>query len=372
MRFLFPAVFLSAPSAACIVLCSAVWVTAQDPDDPQVSQDLRYAVPPAVELLPGGAVEWTAAADCSTPAALNALLGARLVFTLDFDLDGTADAADSSGVSPGDCEDGQVLLRRTFFPAHPAVLRATLREGSGAGSMAAAVHTALTTEAGGLLAIDRYCARPAQGEPEWIEVRNRTEFYVGLDRVRLEGRVLSSVPSGVHSGRLAPGAGFTAGADTAELRLWQPGAELAALSSWSNLRNAGDTIRVALEDGTVLDSVIYGAGLYPREDCASLQAEGSGAAAAGYALEPSAAFWRRGAADVALDVRAPEAGRYTVRVYDPDGRMVCTPISNGAGPATFFLPGAACALLQRRAGPVILHLQPRGAPGVRTVFRIRE
>jgi hypothetical protein len=327
---------------------------------------LRFETPPALSPAPGGGVLWTASVACNDPPAL---IGARVAFALEYDLNedssGAPAAADTLGVSPADCEDGRVALRRILRPAHPALLRASLRDSSGA---PADSHAVLTAGIGSLLSISSYCARPKNGEPEWIEVRNNTAFHVSLAKIRLEGRALS----GILSGGLEPAGAFAAGSDSTELRLWRPGARIVSLSSWPNLRNSGDTIRLALDGGRVLDSILYPVnGVYPREACVSLESEEAAASAHGYALElPSPARWRPRRGGFTVTVRAPASGSYDLRVYDLDGRPLCAPARGAKGPASYALPHAACPDLGARRGPVILHLDPRESPGVRRTLTI--
>ncbi len=358
---------------------------------------LRYADPPVVASGPAGP-EWRAAVDCAPPVSLPSLIGARVGFAYDFDLDGIADAADSLGVSPADCSldgtsaPGRIALTRRLgnqggshrdvgSAGDAAVLRADLLT---AGDSVVARHLTLTTAPGRLLRIVRYCARPRNGEPEWIEVRNVSSRPLALTQVRLEGRVVSGSPSS----RLAPGESFMAASDTAELRLWQPGHHAVALSSWSNLRNSGDTLRLTLTGPPAtdlpkapaiiltLDSLVYGPAADPSEGCASLAGEGSSAAASGYALEVSAPRWSRagspsGSVPFAVTVRAPAGGRYDLSVYDLDGRPLCALAREAAGPVTIPFPPAACpALVEIPAGHVILQLSPHHAPRVRTLLRI--
>ncbi len=335
------------------VVVAAAWALAAAVALP--ASGLRFAAPPALAPAPGGGVLWSTHVSCADAPAL---IGAQVSFALDFDLDGAPDAADSLGISPADCEgdggSGRVALRRALRPAHPALLRAFLRGASGAPSDS---HAALTAGAGSLLTVARYCARPKNGEPEWIEVRNNASFHVPLAKVRLENRALA--------GTLAPGESFTSGSDTAELRLWRPGARILALSSWSNLRNSGDTIRLAFAGGPALDSVVYGGGKFPREACASLEPDEAGAAH-GYAFElPSPARWSPRAGAFAFGVTAPATGRYDLRVFDLDGRPLCQLARDAVGPASFALPHAACPGLEARRGSVLLHLAPRRGPGVR-------
>ncbi len=356
---------------------------------------LRYADPPVLVSTTVGPT-WRATVDCAPPVSLPPLIGARVGFTYDFDLDGIADATDSLGVSPADCTDdgesgpGRIALSRRLGTGRAAaVLRADLLS---AADSVAARHVVLTGGAGSLLRIARYCARPRNGEPEWIEVRNVSSRPVSLAQARLEGRALFAFSAlSALSGTLAPGDAFVAGSDTAELRLWQPGARVVPLSSWSNLRNSGDTIRLTLAmEGAgspnqaaalllTLDSLVYGPAVDPSEACASAATEGSAAAASGYALEFSAPRWSRasrvsassGSAPFTLTVRAPAGGRYDLFAYDLDGRPLCTLARDAAGPASFTLPASSCPALDFvRAGRVILHLSPRHAPGLRTLLRI--
>lgn len=340
---------------------------------PATASPLRFAGTPVVAPPSSGssAPVWSAAVDCAPPVVLSGLIGARVVLSADFDLDGTPDAADTLGISPADCDEaGRIPVRRRLAFAHPALLRAELRAADGT---PVETHRALTHGAGSLLRIERYCARPRNGEPEWIEVRNRSGHPVALANVRLEGRTLSHVVPPV----LAPGAGFTAGSDTAELRLWQPGAAVAGLSSWSNLRNSADTLRIAFHAASpvetlVLDSVRYAAPAYPREDCASLAEDGSSGAAAGYRVTLPSGAWRRGDPGFAITVEAPAEGRYSVRVLDLDGVPRCHLLREATGPARISLPDPRCRWLSAGSGArtVLLHVQPRGAPGVRRVLRV--
>jgi hypothetical protein len=329
---------------------------------------LRFADPPVLVHTAAG-VEWRAAADCAPPVVLASLIGARVGFAYDFNLDGLADATDSLGISPSECgEDresgpGRIVLRRRLATVQAAVLRATLISPSGA---VVDSHFVQTGGLGSMLRLSRFCAAPQNGEPEWIEVRNVTTVSVPLVRVKLEGRALSDT--------LMAGDSFVAGSDTAELRLWQPGARLVALSSWSSLRNSGDTLRLKRDGGLTLDSVMYGASAHPLADCVSEAGEGAAAAAAGYSLELSAPRWARTstqAMPLTISVRAPAGGRYDLLVYDLDGRPLCALARGGEGPISVTFPPPLCPLLSDyRAGRVIILLAPHGAPSVRTLLRV--
>jgi hypothetical protein len=335
------------------------------------AQEYRYVVPPMLAPAPGGGLEWSASVDCHA-AAPAAWIGARVAFAFDTDLDGVPEMRDSLVIPAGDCgeeEAGRIRLRRRWSFASTAVLRSALQNPAGE---TVATHAAQTAGSGSLLKLSRFCARPRNGEPEWIEVRNVSAHTIVLasSRVRLETRMLPEA--------LLPGESFLAGSDTAELRLWQPGARLVALSSWPSLRNSGDTLRLSLsgrdglDPGLMLDSLVYGAAAHALENCASQESEGSGAAAAGYALELASKRWRVRSGDFVFRVRAPAEGVYDLRVYDTDGAPLCVFARGVAGPAEYRLTQAACARLKGRAGTFVLLLAPRAAPGVRALVRITE
>jgi len=327
---------------------------------------LRFVEGPALERsVSTGDILWRASVGCDASVPGSLLVGARVALASDLDLDRVADAVDTVAVAPADCDDaGRIPLRRRLSPA-PAALRASLLTPGGS---VVASHELLTAGAGSLLRLTRYCAAPQNGEPEWIEVRNVASRALAMTFAKLEGRALAA------AGFLEPGAAFVAGSDTAELRLWQPGARLVALSSWSNLRNSGDTLRLTREDGFVLDTLVHSPAA-STDGCASLATEGAAAAASGYALEFSARRWARssgdaGAAAFTITVRAPAEARYDLVVYDLDGRPLCTLARAASGPASFSLPASCPALGAARAGRVIIHLSPHAAPGVRALLRI--
>lgn len=335
------------------------------------AEGLRFLEPPAARRFADGALEWSASVSCAEPALL---LGARIVFSLQAGLEeGEADAAVPAplALSPAGCEDDRLPVRRTFLAGAPAVLRAALSTGA---DSVTDIHSLLTGDAGSLLALRRFCARPRNGEPEWIEVRNVAAVPVSLAKARLEGRALSG------AAKLDPGESLTAlaAADTAEMRLWQPGARAFPLSSWPGLRNSGDTLRLSVDvpvrNGAVasliLDSVIYGVAAVPREACASVPAEESAAAAHGFALEMPPGRWKRRAGPWTVTVTAPAAGAYDLRVYDLDGLALCALAHGASGPRTFALSRATCGRLTASATAVLLHLQPRGAPPARRLLRI--
>jgi hypothetical protein len=324
------------------------------------SARVRFLGDPSVERFAGGGFGIAATVACPDPVAL---AGARVTWGFDFDLDGAFDPAGASALAPGDCEHGILKLRRDLFPPAPAVLRLELRLVPDTLVDARALYPG---EAGALLSLRRLCARPRNGEPEWVEVANASRAEVSLHKVRLEGRLLS--------GRLAPGEALivSGASDTAELRLWQPGARLFAASSWSPLRNSGDTVRLAAAVSPTLfaplDSAAYSAAASAREGCASAGTEEAGAASHGFALSVPPR-WRPDRGNLEVEVKAPSHGSYSLRVFDLDGLERCAPARGAAGPARYTLAPGACALHPAPPALIVL-LEPRGAPSVRARIRV--
>ena len=156
------------------------------------AQGLHFTETPSVRRFIDGAIEWSASISCADPALL---LGSRVVFSLDGNLDGVGDTAvfatglSSTALSPADCEGDYLSVRRLFFPSTPAVLRAELRSAraGSAGTLDSVtdVHSVLSGEIGSLLSLRRFCARPKNGEPEWVEVRNVSSVMAMLTKVRV-------------------------------------------------------------------------------------------------------------------------------------------------------------------------------------------
>jgi hypothetical protein len=344
-----------------------------------LAQGLHFEGAPSVRRFADGSIEWSASITCEDPSLL---LGSHVEFSLDGNADGVGDTAalstalSSASLSPADCEGERLSIRRGFFPQFPAVLRAelfTARAGTGSPDSLTDVHALLTGEIGSLLSLRRFCARPRDGEPEWIEVRNVSTVAISLAKVRLEGRALPAVP-----GLLDPGEGLTAvaAADTAELRLWQPGARVFPLSSGPGLRNTGDTLRLSLDVqgrggstfALMLDSVVYGAGPSPREGCASAPTEESGGGAYGFAMELPPGRWKRRAGPLRVTIVAPAGGAYDLRVYDLDGLELCALARRAGGPQAFSLSSASCGRLPASATAVLIQLQPHRGPALRRLL----
>ena len=119
----------------------------------------------ALELFPDGAAEWRGMISCPDPMALQ---GASVILAFDFDLDGLADGErDSIAFSPAECARDTLEMARTLFPGRPGLLLAVLRGADGNADPRAVFAGA----PGSLLSIRHFCARPENGEPEWVELR---------------------------------------------------------------------------------------------------------------------------------------------------------------------------------------------------------
>jgi|GEM_PF-2715053 len=366
------------------------------------AQTPRFVGTPVIERFGSGGLEWTASVSCADPVAL---LGSRIVYSFDADLDGVGDTSGvyassiaATSLSPGDCVNGVLPVRRSFVlsspsTALPAVLRAELWLARTPGDSLADSYSLLTGPPGSLLSLRTFCASPKNGEPEWVEIRNVSTVTVSLNRVRLEGRALSGSSSSgsassASSASLGPGESLTAfpAADSAAMRLWRPGARTVPLASWPGLRNSGDTIRLGMETAEApssklptrivsLDSVSYGTGGSgdgdAREACASAPDEESTAAAQGYGIEIPAGRWRRSAGPLSIQITAPEAPRaYDLKVYDFDGFRLCDLARRAQGSQSFSLSSVTCPGLSNHATALILLLRPSDAPSLRRVVRV--
>jgi hypothetical protein len=358
----------------------------------------RFLGPPVLERLPGGALEWSTHVSCDDPVAL---LGAHIVFESDGDLDGVGDTVADSGIvralrfptalSPADCNDASIEVRRPlpkalFSPsvvlrAELRVRRAAERTGDQSPDSTIDVDFQVTGGPGSLLALDRFCARPKNGEPEWVEIRNVSTLTTGLAKVMLEGRALA--------GALEPAEARVAhaAADSAAMRTWRPGARLFGLSSWPGLRNTGDTVRLTFDAaGTnhsvrrvLLDSLVYAAsgpglgiltGRGAREECASAPTEESGAAAFGYGLEVSSGLWKRRTSNLEIRVMAPVGGLWNLSLFDLDGLEVCRLARRSTGSRTVVLSPRDCSGASAATTSLLIFLRPVQAPFIRRLLRI--
>ena len=314
----------------------------------------RFSTPPAVERFSDGAVEWRTTLNCADPSVLS---GVYILFSFDFDLDGAADTRDSASLSSADCDQGTVHVLRTFFPPGSGILTAEMRQGNAVSDKSVLITGGIES----VLSMHRFCARPSDGEPEWIEIRNNAGVRVDLTKVKVEGHALN--------GGLEPGADVVVGKDSTALREWQPAGDIITTSSWSSLRNTGDTLRLVWDNGPVLDSILYGSARDPREGCASAATEDNAAAASGYALDVSTRRWNHSPL-FEIDVQAPNGGSYDLHLYDLDGFDLCAVARNKTGSAHIELSPADCRGLAARTGSVLLQLQPRGSAPIRKMIRV--
>ncbi len=334
-----------------LVLCCLGWMAAAAADS------LTFAAPPQARRFADGAVEWSADLLCPDP---DAVPGTFLAFAWDADLDGRPDSGwDTTRPAVQDCRNGRLTVARTFFPPGPALLYAEL----GASGRVAQVETTLAGTAGSLLAIRRFCARPENGEPEWVVIANNAAVPVRLDQVSLQGHA-------VGSGVLEAGAALALGPDSAGMARWIPGWPARLLSPWAALRNSGDTVRVAFAGGLVLDSAVYWESQRePREACADAA---PAAAGFGFDLQIAATRWRTADGPLPITVTAPPSARFALWAYDLDGRPLCPVARDAAGPTQLSWSAASCPALPRRGGAVLLQLQPDGAPPLRRLVLLQS
>ena len=317
---------------------------------------LHFSASPVLEHFPDGSVEWSATLSCTDPSSLS---GVRVLFSFDSDLDGVADGArDSIVVSSATCENGQARLSRTFFPSSPASLTAELWQG-----VVLSDHpSAFTGSLGTLLSILRFCARPTNGEPEWVELRNTSSGRINLSKVRIEGHLLK--------GTLDGGATVLVGRDSNDLLNWQPGANIMTTTSWSSLRNTGDTVHVTWDNTVALDSLVYGAAVDSHEGCASAPTEENVAAASGFAMDLSKMRWNPRTEFLSINIQAPISSEYDLRVFDLDGFELCAIAKNKAGPAKIQFSGSDCNGLRGKTGSILLQLRPQSSAPLRKIIRI--
>jgi hypothetical protein len=320
---------------------------------------VHFDTPPTVQVFPDGAVEWQAVLRCHDPMVLE---GASIAFSFDWDLDGQPDARDSLSLTPIDCDSGAVHILRTFFPTYPAVLTATLRQGSAILGQTSALAGSL----GSLIAIRHFCARPTGGEPEWIDLRNAARVPIGLALMRAQGHALGQIA-------LDPGGDISLGPDSTALQRWLPALPARQVSPWSALRNTGDTLRIVFANGVILDSAVYSAiNPEPREACVSGGGQQSSAVGSGFDFRLGASCWNPAQGPLEIDVDTRSTSHYAMMAYDLDGYPVCPVIRDGNGPSQIFWKASVCPQLLERSGPLLLQLQPRDAVPQRKIVMLRQ
>lgn len=271
--------------------------------------------------------------------------------------------------------------------AMPASGEAVLHCGAGSG-VRGIVHARLTrdedpgndlfllpVEPGRPLAITEWRPAPAIGEPEWIELRNRTADSGGiarrldLSRARFNGLALGS-----KAGILEPGEflvltesleRFRARFGSIKARVLQP-------AGWRSLRNSGDTLVLSLA-GLTVDSVVYG----PITTAGIRQA-----GTPGFAVDPAEAAMAEGwslsgrvagpGRPLDVEVRAAAGGSYALRVFDLEGNKARDLGIGGAGRRLHSWDGRGEGGRTLAPGPYIVCLSRDGGRARRAVVIVTD
>jgi hypothetical protein len=231
----------------------------------------------------------------------------------------------------------------------PASGVAVLRCGAGSG-VRGIVHARLTrdedpgndlfllpVEPGRPLAITEWRPAPAPGEPEWVEIRNRTADSGGIARrLDLSRAGFNGLSLGSKAGILEPG-GFLVLTESLErfrARFGSIKARVLQPAGWRSLRNSGDTLVLSLA-GLTVDSLVYGA--VPAAETREAGTPGfsmdasdaaEAAPAEGWSLSGRVAGPGR---TVDVEVRASAGGSYALRVFDLEGNKARDLGSGGPG-----------------------------------------
>lgn len=259
----------------------------------------------------------------------------------------------------------------------PAGGEARFRTGAGAG-VRGIIHASLgrdqdpsndrfvlAVEPGRPLAITEWRPAPAPGEPEWIEIRNRTADSGGIARrLDLAYAEFNGIPLGAKAGLLEPGGYLvvTQSSERFRARFGPIKARVLQPAGWRPLRNTGDTLVLSLA-GIAVDSVIY-----PAVTGAETAAPGT----PGFPSRAEAADAWRLSGKIAgpgrtLDVEVETApgGSYALRVFDLEGNLVRGLGTGGAGRRMHAWDGSGEGGGRLNPGPYILCLSRSGG----AVFR---
>lgn len=243
-----------------------------------------------------------------------ALSPARLLFLrLDADWDGVAEMGldsvllDTSGAYPM-----SVLL------ACPSDARGRLVATLGPDENPDGALSLAREPEGGPLAFGGFLAVAAEGEPEWLEIRNGTGEGGSVPRrVDLAGLALDGMLPGIRERNLDAGESLILTPDTAGFRARHGTvkAGLARPEHWRALRNSGDTLVLSLF-GIPADTLSWGA------EAKELRIDGSSGAlpeSEGWSLSDRSAFPAR---PLEIEVRAPAGTGYALRAFDLEGQCV--------------------------------------------------
>ncbi len=269
----------------------------------------------------------------------------------------------------------------------PASGEAILRCGTGSG-VRGIVHARLTrdedpgndlfllpVEPGRPLAITEWRPAPAPGEPEWVEIRNRTADSGGIARrLDLSRAGFNGLALGSKAGILEPG-GFLVLTESLErfrARYGSIKARVLQPAGWRPLRNSGDTLALSLA-GITVDSLVYGA--VPAAAAGEAGTPGFSADAAdagiaeGWSLSGRVAGPGRA---VDVEVRAAAGGSYALRVFDLEGNQARDLGSGGAGRRLYSWDGRGDGGRALAPGPYIVCLSREGRGSRRTVVIVTD
>ena len=264
----------------------------------------------------------------------------------------------------------------------PASGEAVLRCGAGSG-VRGIVHARLTrdedpgndlfllpVEPGRPLAITEWHPAPAAGEPEWVEIRNRTADSGGIARrLDLSRAGFNGLALGSKAGILEPG-GFLVLTESLErfrARFGPIKARVLQPAGWRALRNSGDTLVLSLA-GMTVDSLAYGA--VPAAETREAGTPGfspdaaESAMAEGWSLSGRIAGAGR---TLDVEVRAATGKSYALRVFDLEGNKVRELGGGGAGRRLHTWDGRGDGGRALPPGPYILCLSRGGAGSRRAV-----
>lgn len=275
--------------------------------------------------------------------------------------------------------DGEAEILVDSLPVDmPASGEAVLRCGAGSG-VRGIVHARLTrdedpgndsfllpVEPGRPLAITEWRPAPAPGEPEWVEIRNRTADSGGIARrLDLSRAGFNGMALGSKAGILQPG-GFLVLTESLErfrARYGPIKARVLQPAGWRPLRNSGDTLALSLA-GLTVDSLVYGAvpAAAAREAgtpgfSADAAYAGEAAMAEGWSLSGRVAGPGRA---VDVEVRAAAGGRYALRVFDLEGNKARDLGNGGPGRRLHTWDGRGDGGRALAPGPYIVCLSREG------------
>ncbi len=233
-------------------------------------------------------------------------------------------------------------------------------------------------DSGELVKFTEICAAPTGGAPEWVELRNMSPHSLELSALRLQGRPIIDPGNG---SPFLPGEYLVITEDENAFRAVHGNLKLRLLQmpGWKVLRNTGDTVRLTLASGAILDSVAYG-GIRLSEKTGCLERVGSGLSSVpgeSHAMGATPGYeenrnrptsWKvsprilRADKGGRIDVQVTaSAGRtFKLEIFDLTGHPVRALCDECAGSRSFSWEGEDDKGRVLPIGPYILLFQPQG------------